>query len=97
MIKNIFKAAVVAALALGIGNTAVAAQAVDLDELLEQVKTGRVKDAAENQKRIAKFQAARGRQQELLQQMQAEQTRQEQLSVQLENTFEANDAQIIDL
>ena len=97
MIKNIFKAAVVAALALGIGNTAVAAQAVDLDELLEQVKTGRVKDAAENQKRIAEFQAARGRQQELLQQMQAEQTRQEQLSVQLENTFEANDAQIIDL
>ena len=97
MIKNVFKAAVVAALALGIGNTALAAQAVSLDELLQQVKTGRVKDAAENQKRIEEFQAARGRQQELLRQMQAEQTRQEQLSVQLENTFEVNDAEIIDL
>ncbi|MEJ2383967.1 MAG: MotA/TolQ/ExbB proton channel family protein [Xanthomonadales bacterium] len=97
MIKNLFKTAVVAALALGIGNTAYAAQAVSLDELLQQVKTGRVKDAAENQKRIEEFQAARGRQQELLRQMQAEQTRQEQLSVQLENAFEANDAQIIDL
>jgi biopolymer transport protein ExbB len=97
MMKNVIRTAAVAALALGIGNTAMAAQAVSLDELLQQVKTGRVKDAAENQKRIEEFQAARGRQQELLRQMQAEQTRQEQLSVQLENTFEANDAEIIDL
>ena len=97
MIRKIFKAAVIAGLAFGIGNSAYAAQAVSIDELLEQVKQGRVKDAAENQKRIQEFQAARNRQQQLLREMQAEQARQEQLSEQLENTFEVNDAAIIDL
>jgi biopolymer transport protein ExbB len=97
MINRIFKAALIAGLAFGLGNTAYAAQAVSLDELLQQVKTGRVKDAAENKKRIAEFQQARGQQQQLLRNMEAEKVRQEQLSVQLENTFEANDAQIIDL
>ena len=97
MIRKIFKAAVIAGLAFGIGNTAYAAQAESIDELLEQVKQGRVKDAAENQKRIQEFQAARNRQQQLLREMQAEQARQEQLSEQLENTFEVNDAAIIDL
>ena len=97
MIRKIFKAAVIAGLAFGIGNTAYAAQAVSIDELLEQVKQGRVKDASENQKRIQEFQAARNRQQQLLREMQAEQARQEQLSEQLENTFEVNDAAIIDL
>ena len=97
MISRILKAAMIAGLAFGLGNTAYAAQAVSLDELLQQVKSGRVKDAAENQKRIAEFQKDRSRQQQLLNEMKAEQTRQEQLSEQLENTFEANDAQIIDL
>jgi len=97
MISRIFKAAVIAGLAFGLGNTAYAAQAVSLDELLAQVKTGRVKDAAENKKRIAEFQKDRSRQQQLLRNMDAERVRQEQLSEQLEVTFEANDAQIIDL
>jgi len=97
MISRILKAAMIAGLAFGLGNTAYAAQAVSLDELLQQVKSGRVKDAAENQRRIAEFQKDRSRQQQLLNEMKAEQTRQEQLSEQLENTFEANDAQIIDL
>jgi biopolymer transport protein ExbB len=97
MINRILKAALIAGLAFGLGNTAYAAQAVSLDELLQQVKSGRIKDADENKKRIAEFQRARGQQQQLLRNMEAEQVRQEQLSVQLENTFEANDAQIIDL
>ena len=97
MIRKIFKAAIIAGLAFGIGNTAFAAQAVSLDELLQQVKQGRVKDAAENQKRIQEFQADRSRQQELLRQMEAEQVRQERLSEELENAFEVNDAAIIDL
>jgi biopolymer transport protein ExbB len=97
MIKRAFKAAAIAALIIGAGNTAFAAQPVNMDELLEQVKQGRVKDAAENQQRIQEFQAARGRQQELLRQMEAEQVRQENLSKQLEDTFEVNDAAIIDL
>jgi biopolymer transport protein ExbB len=97
MINKILKTALIAGLVFGLGNTAYAAQAVSLDELLQQVKTGRVKDAEENKKRIAEFQRARGQQQQLLRNMEAEQVRQEQLSVQLEDTFEANDAQIIDL
>jgi biopolymer transport protein ExbB len=97
MISKIFKAAVIAGLAFSLGNTAYAAQAVSLDELLAQVKTGRVKDAAENKKRIAEFQANRGRQQQLLRNMEAEKVRQEQISVQLEAFFDANDALIIDL
>ena len=47
MIKNIFKTAAIAALTLGLSQTAFAAQAVDLDQLLQQVREGRVKDAAE--------------------------------------------------
>jgi biopolymer transport protein ExbB len=97
MISKIFKAAVIAGLAFSLGNTAYAAQAVSLDELLAQVKTGRVKDAAENKKRIAEFQANRGRQHQLLRNMEAEKVRQEQISVQLEASFDANDALIIDL
>ena len=97
MIKNILKTAAIAALTLGLSQTAFAAQAVDLDQLLQQVREGRVKDAEENQRRIQEFQAARGQQQQLLRNMQAEQVRQEQLSAQLENQFEVNDAEIIDL
>ncbi len=97
MMNKILKAALITGLAFGLGNTAYAAQAVSLDELLQQVKSGRVKDADENKRRIAEFQQARGQQQQLLRNMEAEQVRQEQLSVQLEATFEANDAQIIDL
>ena len=97
MFNKVIKAAVAAAFVLGLGNSAFAAQPVNMDELLEQVKQGRVKDAAENQQRIQEFQADRSRQQQLLRQMEAEQTRQENLSVQLENTFEVNDAAIIDL
>jgi biopolymer transport protein ExbB len=97
MINRVFKTALIAGLVFGLSNTAYAAQAVSLDELLQQVKSGRVKDAEENRKRIAEFQQARGQQQQLLRNMEAEQVRQEQLSQQLEATFEANDAQIIDL
>ena len=71
MINRIVKAALIAGLAFGLGNTAYAAQAVSLDELLQQVKSGRVKDAEENRKRIAEFQQARGQQQQLLRNMEA--------------------------
>jgi biopolymer transport protein ExbB len=97
MTSRIFKVAVIACLAFGLGNTAYAAQPVNLDELLEQVRQGRIKDAAENQQRIEEFQRDRSRQQQLLRNMEAEKTRQENLSAQLEDTFEVNDAAIIDL
>jgi biopolymer transport protein ExbB len=97
MITRFSKAALIACLAFGLGNTAFAAQAVSMDELLEQVKDGRVKDAAENKARIAEFQRNRARQQQMLADARAEQRRQEQRSQQLEDTFEANDVRIIDL
>ena len=97
MINKFMKAALAACLAFGIGNTAFAAQAVSMEELLQQVKSGRVKDAAENEARIAEFQRDRARQQKLLADARAEQVRQEQRSQALEDTFEANDVQIIDL
>ena len=97
MSKSIIRFAVIACLAFGLGNTVHAAQAVSLDELLQQVKQGRVKDAAENKKRIEEFQRDRARQQQLVRDMEAERGRQEALSQQLEDTFEANDAEIIDL
>jgi biopolymer transport protein ExbB len=97
MINRFTKAALAACLAFGIGNTAFAAQAVSMEELLQQVKSGRVKDAAENEARIAEFQKDRARQQKMLADARAEQARQEQRSQQLEDTFEANDVQIIDL
>jgi biopolymer transport protein ExbB len=84
-------------LTMGFGSTAHAAAAVSLDELLQQVKQGRVKDAAENQQRIEEFQRDRTRQQQLLQQMEAERVRQEGVSQQLEAAFEVNDAELVDL
>jgi len=97
MISKILKVAVIACFAFGLGNTVYAAQPVSLDELLQQVKQGRIKDAAENQKRIEEFQRDRSRQQQLVRDMEAEKVRQENLSQQLEDTFEVNDAAIIDL
>jgi biopolymer transport protein ExbB len=97
MISRIFKAAVITCFAFGLGNSVYAAQAVSLDDLLQQVKQGRIKDAAENQKRIEEFQRDRSRQQQLVRDMEAEKARQENLSQQLEDTFEVNDAAIIDL
>jgi biopolymer transport protein ExbB len=84
MITRVSKAAIIICLACGLtaglGNSAFAAQAVSMNELLQQVKDGRVKDAAENKKRIAEFQRDRARQQKLLADMRNEQTRQEQRS-----------------
>jgi biopolymer transport protein ExbB len=77
--------------------TAQAATVISLDELLQQVKTGRVTDAAENKARLDQFRANRSTQIKLLNAEKAEQKRQEQLSAQMENQFEVNDSRIIDL
>jgi biopolymer transport protein ExbB len=97
MITRLTKVAFIACLTFGLGNTAYAAQAVSMEELLAQVKQGRVKDAAENAARIEEFKRDRSRQQQLLTDVRAEQVRQEQRSQILEDTFEVNDVQIIDL
>ena len=53
--KKAFIACLTFGLALSLSNSAFAVQAVSMEELLEQVKSGRVKDAAENKQRIADF------------------------------------------
>ncbi len=87
--------------ALGMGclivGTAQAATPVSLDELLQQVKTGRVKDAEEAQARVEAFRNDRSSQQRLLTEMRNEKAREEQRSERLENTFEQQDVQIIEL
>lgn len=87
----------VAALAIFLSVPAFAAESVNLDELLNQVKSGRVKDAEEAAARLEAFRRDRANQQRLLTEINNEQTRQERLSEQLEGVFEANDLQIIEL
>jgi len=77
--------------------SAQAATVVSLDELLQQVRSGRVKDAAENKARLDQFRANRSQQTRLLNAEKAEQKRQEQASARMEKQFEVNDAKIIDL
>ncbi len=97
MIGRIFKSAAIICLACGLSGSIFAAEAVSLDDLLAQVKQGRVKDAAENQKRIEAFQKDRSNQQKAVNNMKAEQSREEQRSVSLEKQFSTNDEQIIEL
>jgi len=93
----IIKSALIAGLALTLSGSVFAAEAVSLDDLLKQVKQGRVKDAAENKARIEAFQKDRGRQQTAVNNAKAEQAREEQRSQTLEDRFEKNDGEIIEL
>ena len=96
---RIFNKKIISALVLSLAFTApvFAAEAVDLDELLEQVKQGRVKDAAEAQARVEEFRANRANQQRALQQKRNQQAAEERRSERMEQTFEDNDAEIIEL
>lgn len=82
-------------LAITLSSPVQAAVAVSLQELLQQVKSGRVNDAAENQARMDEFRAKRGEQTRLLAAEKAEQERQEQASARMEKQFEANDAALL--
>ena len=95
MINMIKKIGIAGSLLLASTVVAQAATAVSLDELLQQVKSGRVTDAAENKARLDKFRANRATQVKALNAEKAEQKRQEQLSAQMEKQFEVNDGRII--
>jgi biopolymer transport protein ExbB len=86
-----------ACVGLFLSSPALAAEAVSLDDLLQQVKRGRVQDAAENKARIEQFQRERANQQQALANMKAERTREEQRSAALEARFGTNDEEIIEL
>ena len=75
--------------------SAQAATSISLDELLQQVKSGRVTDAASNKARLDEFRANRSQQSKLLNAEKAEQKRQEDASSRMEAQFEKNDQQIL--
>jgi biopolymer transport protein ExbB len=95
MINMIKKVGLASGLLLASTVVAQAATAVSLDELLQQVKSGRVTDAAENKARLDQFRANRATQVKALNDEKAEQKRQEQRSAQMEKQFEVNDGKII--
>ena len=95
MINMIKKIGLASTLLLASTVVAQAATAISLDELLQQVKSGRVSDAAENKARLDEFRANRAAQTKALNDQKAEQARQERLSAQMEKQFEVNDQQII--
>jgi biopolymer transport protein ExbB len=97
MIRHTRKIISVLALALSFSAPLFAAEAVNLDELLAQVQQGRVKDAADAQARVDAFRADRANQQRALQDKRNEQAAEERRSAQMEQTFEDNDVEIIDL
>mgnify|MGYP003625703151 CR=1 FL=1 len=91
-IKNVTAAIAVlcGTLALGAGS-AMAQEAKSLDELLSFVKKGQVTEAKENRAREQRFATDKANQAAELKRAEAERVRQEQLSTQLENTFEENE------
>lgn len=98
MKKLIISAAAVATLVFGASvPTSHAAQSVNVDQLLDQVRQGRTRDTQINEQRLAKFRADRAQQKTLLDQAKADQRTQESLSKTLDAQFEANDLEIIEL
>jgi biopolymer transport protein ExbB len=95
MMKHTKQIMTALALSLAISAPVFAAEVVSLDELLAQVKQGRVKDAADAEARLAEFRQNRAEQQRALQAERNRQAREEQRSDRMEQTFEDNDAEII--
>ena len=71
-----------------------AAQTLSLDDLLNQVKQGRIDDAKENKQREKRFIAEKNNQKKLLKQIKAEQKKLEKQSAQMESQFDKNEAKI---
>lgn len=65
-------------------------EAASMDELLNMVQQGQARDSQEARQRLQRFQQNRNEQQQLLNQAQAERTRQENNSQQLETQFAEN-------
>lgn len=69
-------------------------EAASLDELLSNVQQRRVVESRDHTQREARFRQEKDQQQRLLSEANAEQTREEQRSEQLETTFEENEIRI---
>ena len=93
---NCLGASVLAFAVLG-PSSAVAQQAVSIEELLRQVEQGRINDNQENRQREERFRASRADQQRLLRDAEATKRAEEQRSERLENEFDANEGTLTDL
>ncbi len=90
-VKRIFAGAV---LGLTLCISVQAQEALTLDELLDLVKQGAVRDNAEMRGREEQFAQARGEQQRLLNEAKAERDAEERRSQRLENNYTANEQRI---
>ncbi|MDC0362758.1 MotA/TolQ/ExbB proton channel family protein [Halioglobus sp.] len=98
MSVNFIKGAALAlcgALTLSAG-PALAQEAKSLDELLKFVKQGQAQEAKENRQREQRFSSDKANQAASLKRAEDERARQEALSTELENAFEANELEIAD-
>jgi len=90
---------IAAGLVLSLGMTTANAQdgedAVSMAELLSLIERGQARDSQEARAREAEFAQARNRQQAMLNQARQDRTRQENISEQLEQSFEENQQSII--
>lgn len=93
---NCLGASVLAFAVLG-PSSAVAQQAVSIEELLRQVEQGRINDNQENRQREERFRASRADQQRLLRDAEATKRAEEQRSERLENEFDANEGTLDEL
>jgi biopolymer transport protein ExbB len=72
-------------------------ESMSLDELLEAVRSGRMAESQQNQQRLDEFRGARSDQRRLLEEIRAEEKRQEAISQEREAQFEVNEAEISEL
>jgi len=79
------------------GEPAVVDDALSLDELLESVRSGRLAEERANQARVQRFRNEQASRQEMLNDIVAEEQRQEAISKQREARFEENESQISEL
>lgn len=99
MIRTFVTSLLLAAAVLATPGFAEEAQekALNLDELLQEVKQGRVKDNKINRQRMAEFRSEKALQQKRLNELAAEEARLEAISQQREAKFEENDLLIGEL
>lgn len=83
--------------AIGTAGFAQQEQALDLDQLLQEVKEGRVRDSQTNRRRIAEFRKEQAQQQKRLDELTAEEMQLEETSRRQESQFEENDLLIGEL
>ena len=87
----------IASLVLCMGVVQAQEDASSMDELLQQIERGQARDSAEARQREQRFAQARNEQQNLLNQARQERARQERNSERLEQLFEDQQNQIIEI